>query len=78
MSDLELAGQRALVTGGTKGIGAAVAARLRELGAVVVTTARTPPDPLGSHDHFVAADITTAEGCATVADAVVKQLRGIV
>ena len=25
MSDLELAGQRALVTGGTKGIGAAVA-----------------------------------------------------
>ena len=44
----ELAGQRALVTGGTKGIGAAAAARLRDLGATVLTTARTPPDRLGA------------------------------
>ena len=64
----ELAGQRALVTGGTKGIGAAAAARLRDLGATVLTTARTPPDRLGPRDLFVAADITTTEGRATVAD----------
>jgi NAD(P)-dependent dehydrogenase (short-subunit alcohol dehydrogenase family) len=75
--DLELAGHRTLVTGGTKGIGAAVAARLRELGAAVLTTARTPPDRLAPDDHFVAADITTAEGCTSVADAVLKQLGGI-
>ena len=75
--DLELAGLRTLVTGGTKGIGEAVAARLREAGATVLTTARTPPDQLASHDQFVAADITTAAGCATVADAVLKHLAGI-
>src|SRR2546423_4264597 len=73
-NDLELAGKRALVTGGTKGIGQAVVARLREAGATVLTTARTPPDQLVPHEQFVAADITTAEGCATVADATLKQL----
>jgi hypothetical protein len=41
MSDnFELNGRRALVTGGTKGIGEAVAARLRAAGATVLTTAR--------------------------------------
>ena len=40
----ELRGLRALVTGGTKGIGQAIAARLRESGATVLTTARTAPD----------------------------------
>jgi NAD(P)-dependent dehydrogenase (short-subunit alcohol dehydrogenase family) len=46
----ELAGYRALVTGSTQGIGAAVAARLREAGATVLTTARKRPDALAS-DH---------------------------
>jgi NAD(P)-dependent dehydrogenase (short-subunit alcohol dehydrogenase family) len=77
MSDtLELAGRRALVTGGTKGIGAAVAARLREAGAMVLTTARTRPGDLAEPDWFVAADITTAHGCAVVADAVRARLGG--
>src|SRR5438067_2154910 len=74
--DLELAGRRALVTGGTKGIGEAVAVRLREAGATVLTTARTRPRDLPD-DLFVAADVTTAEGCATVADAVRRRLGGI-
>ena len=34
---LELDGRRALVTGGTQGIGHAVATRLREAGATVLT-----------------------------------------
>jgi NAD(P)-dependent dehydrogenase (short-subunit alcohol dehydrogenase family) len=63
--------------GAQRGVGAAVAARLRELGAAVLTTARTPPRRLASDDHFVAADVATAMGCATVADAVLKQLGGI-
>jgi NAD(P)-dependent dehydrogenase (short-subunit alcohol dehydrogenase family) len=74
---LELAGLRALVTGGTKGIGAAVVARLRELGARVLATARTPPDRLSPGELFVAADVATAEGCAAVVEAVSEQLGGI-
>ena len=73
----ELVGYRALVTGSTQGIGAAVAARLREAGATVLITARKPPDALASDDLFVAADVATAEGCAAVASAVVEQLGGI-
>jgi NAD(P)-dependent dehydrogenase (short-subunit alcohol dehydrogenase family) len=77
MSDkLELSGRRALVTGGTKGIGEAVVARLREAGAKVLTTARTRPGNLADN-LFVAVDITTAEGCAVVADAVRERLGGI-
>jgi NAD(P)-dependent dehydrogenase (short-subunit alcohol dehydrogenase family) len=72
-----LAGYRALVTGSTQGIGAAVATRLREAGAMVLGTARKPPDTLASDDLFVAADVATAEGCAAVASAVMEKLGGI-
>src|SRR5207237_8080764 len=74
--DLELNGRRALVTGGTQGIGEAVVASLRDAGAKVLTTARTKPAELRA-DLFVAADVSTAEGCATVADAVRERLGGI-
>ncbi len=42
--DLELTGRRALVTGGTKGVGAAVVESLRNAGVIVVTTARSVPE----------------------------------
>src|SRR5712692_4244930 len=69
--------KRALVTGGTKGIGQAVTWRLREGGARVLTTARKRTSDLADADLFIAADLTTAEGCAAVADAVLKRLGGI-
>jgi NAD(P)-dependent dehydrogenase (short-subunit alcohol dehydrogenase family) len=70
MGDRELEGLRALVTGASKGIGHAVAARLREQGATVLATARTTPSDLPGGAPFVAADVTTEEGCARVAEAV--------
>ena len=71
---LDLSGQRALVTGGTQGIGQAVVQRLREADVIVMTTARSTPPDLAFPDLFVAADIATAEGCATVAAAVSERL----
>jgi NAD(P)-dependent dehydrogenase (short-subunit alcohol dehydrogenase family) len=73
---LELEGKRALVTGGTKGVGAAVVAALREAGARMLTTARKRTEDI-SEVEFVAADVATAEGCAAVADVVRKRLGGI-
>jgi len=66
---VDLQGRKALVTGGTKGIGEAVSARLREAGAQVLATARTAPREALDGVLFVAADVTTAEGCETVAAA---------
>jgi len=77
MSGLELRGRRALVTGGTQGIGLAVVTRLREEGVRVLTTARTTPAEQPDPDLFVAADVATAEGCVVVADAVHERLGGV-
>ena len=71
-----LQGRRALVTGGTKGIGAAVVAQLVAEGATVLATARHRSDAFEGA-AFVAADITTAEGCARVAQAVHDTLHGV-
>jgi NAD(P)-dependent dehydrogenase (short-subunit alcohol dehydrogenase family) len=76
-SSPEFAGKRVLVTGGTKGIGQAVAARLRAAGARVLVIARGLPDNEDDAQLFVAADIATAQGCAEVANAVAKRLGGI-
>ena len=68
MTDLlELQGRRALVTAGTKGIGAAVALALCDAGVKVLTTATTAPEYGVDSSLFVIADVSTAEGCAAVA-----------
>lgn len=74
---LELQGRRALVTGGTKGIGAAVVSTLHELGAKVLTTARSPSGHATNADAFVAADLSTPQGCEQLAAAVTDHLGGI-
>ncbi len=76
-NDLELRDLRALVTGGTQGIGEAIVTRLRSSGARVFTTARTAPADLSAADLFVAADLATSAGCAAVADAVRARLGGV-
>ncbi|HEB3533764.1 TPA: SDR family oxidoreductase [Burkholderia cenocepacia] len=73
---LELQGKRVLVTGGTMGVGKAVVGLFRELGAKVLTTARTPPADTPA-DIFVAADLATVEGCEAVAEAVMTNFGGV-
>lgn len=62
-----LDGRRTLVTGGTKGAGAAVVERLRELGADVWVSARSMPEGYKYQDQFIAADTSTKEGTDLVA-----------
>lgn len=73
----EFHGKRVLVTGGTKGVGAALVDRLLRGGASVLTTARQAAEPPPANLHFIAADIGTAEGAAAVAQAAFDQLGGI-
>lgn len=56
----ELSGKIALVTGGTKGIGKAIADKLSSIGATVIVTARKPSEEKSKH-HFIAADLTDSE-----------------
>jgi NAD(P)-dependent dehydrogenase (short-subunit alcohol dehydrogenase family) len=75
--DLELTGRRALVSGGTKGIGAAVVDVLRDAGVRVVATARSIPMEPPEGVLFVAADLSTADGCAVAAEWALARLGGI-
>ncbi|OBJ48709.1 short-chain dehydrogenase [Mycobacterium sp. 1423905.2] len=62
-----LQGRRAVVTGGTKGTGAAVTTLLRSRGAHVTAVARRP----GSEaDEFIAADLTSSAEVQRVAAAI--------
>ncbi|PZQ82619.1 MAG: short-chain dehydrogenase [Ancylobacter novellus] len=73
---LTLEGRRALITGGTMGAGAATVALFKELGAHILTTARTrPADFTGA--AFIEADLTTRDGVEAVVDAVQRELGGL-
>ena len=74
---IDLAGRRALVTGGSKGVGAAVVSALRDAGAIVMTSARTRPGDLPDGVHFVAANLMTAQGCRDLVRAVDAELGGV-
>ncbi|MDT3401353.1 SDR family oxidoreductase [Mucilaginibacter terrae] len=57
----ELANKIALVTGGTKGAGKAIADRIKAAGATVIITARNKPDQPDPELHFISADLSQAE-----------------
>src|SRR5258705_789410 len=61
----DLLGRHALVSGGTRGAGAAIAARLKAAGARVTAVGRQAPEhPVA--DKFIAADISTTGGTDSV------------
>ena len=73
----ELTGKHVLVTGGTEGMGKAIAQRLAAAGATVATTARSELPADQTPDLFVRADISTAEGVEKVIGAVLEKLGGV-
>jgi NAD(P)-dependent dehydrogenase (short-subunit alcohol dehydrogenase family) len=73
----EFNGRRALVTGGSRGIGAAVAQRLLNGGARVVTTARSATDDTPKDSVFIAGDLRSEAGAKQLVDQAVEALGGL-
>ncbi|PZG21005.1 SDR family oxidoreductase [Nonomuraea aridisoli] len=73
----ELVGKRALVTGGSRGIGAAIVRRLLDAGADVLTTARSATSPVPDGAAFVEGDVRTRAGAEALAAAAQETLGGV-
>lgn len=75
-SFLDLAGKRTLITSGTRGAGAATVDLFRQLGARILTNARTKPVDMPD-SIFVAADLTTRDGVEILSAAVQERMGGV-
>src|SRR5260221_9135713 len=73
----ELAGKIALVTGGTKGTGKAIAGRLKNAGATVIITARNEPEIHDNNFYFIASDLSKSEGTEKVINEIKTKFVGL-
>ncbi|TRW23521.1 SDR family oxidoreductase [Flavobacterium zepuense] len=69
----ELQGKIALVTGGTKGIGKAIAESLSQAGATVIITARNLPKDVNKAHNFIAADLSQTEIITKLANEITEK-----
>lgn len=76
LTDNSLDGLRVLVTGGSRGLGAATVRRFVDAGATVLTASRSRPEE-DSGATFLAADLSTQQGVAELGRRVVKQVGGV-
>lgn len=71
--NISLKGHVVLVTGGTKGIGKAIADKFINAGAQVVVTARNAPKDKASEYHFIAADLGQPESAEIIAKEILEK-----
>ncbi|WP_289662072.1 SDR family oxidoreductase [Flavobacterium panacagri] len=69
----ELSGKIALVTGGTKGAGKAIAERLKSAGAKVIISARNAPEAPDEDLYFISADLSKSEGAEKTAQEIFEK-----
>nr|WP_314626759.1 SDR family oxidoreductase [uncultured Noviherbaspirillum sp.] len=77
MNAPEFHGKRALVTGGTKGLGEAIVRVLAHRGAIVFATARQAPAKPVAGVHYLQADVATPAGVTTVVDFIERERGGL-
>ncbi|MGO2510659.1 SDR family oxidoreductase [Marinomonas polaris] len=75
--DLELNGRIALVTGGTKGLGAAVVESLHGAGVHVIAVARSVPKDALEGISYIEGDLLTAVGCSGLVNTVLDKFGGV-
>lgn len=73
MKAIDLSGQAAIITGGTRGLGRAIAAALAGAGAQVIVCARNAPDALPEGVEFHAADIREPDQAKALVEATVAR-----
>jgi NAD(P)-dependent dehydrogenase (short-subunit alcohol dehydrogenase family) len=73
----EFAGLRALVTGGSRGIGGSIAQRLIDGGATVAVTARSRHEQTPAKATFIQGDLRSKEGVEAIAAQTLKALGGL-
>ncbi len=76
LSAIDLVGKRVLITGGTKGIGAAIAAHATQAGADVLVAARTRSEGVETA-RFLQADVSTSEGVSALAEQAITVMGGV-
>ena len=64
----ELKGRRALVTGGSRGIGGAIVRRLLSAGARVVAVARHPGEDFPADAAFIQGDVSSLAGVQAIVE----------